>query len=56
MVVKTKKQVHCPNCDSIDIWRYGTDYYLAESKKQTVKIQKYKCKVCLYQWRSKRNV
>lgn len=56
MVVKTKKTTKCPNCNSIDIWRYGTDYYVSEVKKATVKIQKYKCKNCLHQWRSKKNV
>lgn len=34
----------CPECLSLDIWRYG--YFYSNGKK----LQKYKCKKCGHVW------
>ena len=39
--------LECPECQSLDIWKYGSDFINGKKK------QKYKCKKCGYVWREK---
>lgn len=41
----TGKILNCPKCLSLDIWKYGNEYF------NGIKKQRYKCKKCGYVWR-----
>ena len=45
--------VKCDKCKSEKVWKYGFDYYINPEGIPSIKIQKFKCKKCGFQWRQK---